>query len=352
MRRLPLFRYTGRARSTSWAIALCTMFIVAGFSVVGGLGTSMDKLSTSLVSERSIVLLQSASGEPEFFPASSLGDASSSAALGIYFEPLVLFGPDDEQGSRVASFCVVDDAGVLDESLSVDGTDILLGAGYVYRGDVTVDGVDAAVTGGFSSSMFSKDWALVSLELAWDVTGRAEMFNFAIVGDITDEASASLAEAGFVIQPMSGIVPFLESGVAELEADALWALVPSCFAIFVLAYSFMGSEVSDRRHEIGILKTLGAGRRRILTYLLMDALIISLWGGALGLALGIVVSYAISTAASVAFTSVFVMKAGELLLLASLLATAAAGVVGALFPALRMTMSPPVEDLKEVGPSG
>ncbi len=326
------------------------MFVVAGFSVVGGLGSSMENLSSSLESERSIILLPSESGHLVFFSPATLGEVASEVALGIYFESEVLFGPEDGSGILVAAFCVVDPSSVLGETFSAEDNDVLLGTDYSYRGDATFDGIDAVVTGGFSSSVFSSSWAAVSLEFAEEVTGHADEFNFAIVSGISEGESAFLRDAGFVVQPMSGIVTFLEDGVSELEEDAFWMLVPSCFAIVVLAYGFMGSEISDRRHEIGILKTIGAGRRRVLSYLLMDALVISLWGGLLGIALGVVVSYAVSTAASVMFTSVFLMKASEPLLLAALTVTVASGVVGALVPALRMTVSPPVEDLKEVAP--
>jgi ABC-type antimicrobial peptide transport system permease subunit len=61
-------------------------------------------------------------------------------------------------------------------------------------------------------------------------------------------------------------------------------------------------------------------------------------------------SYGVSTLASSMFTSVFVIKVSESLLLLSFIVTVGAGVAGALFPALKMTLSSPVEDLKEVAP--
>jgi hypothetical protein len=326
------------------------MFMVAGFSIVGGLGTSMENLSSSLESERSIVMLPSGSGDPQFFTQSALGDLSSDAAFGIYFEAEIVFGPDAPTGLVVAAFCLVDPHSVTGETISTTGDQLLLGTDYPYRGYVTLGGLDAFAVGGFSSALFSPAWVLVSPEIAEEITRTSGSYNFAIVRGVSDADREALSAAGFVVQPMSGIVTFLEDGVAELEADAFWMLVPSCFAIVVLAYGFMGSEISDRRHEIGILKTIGAGRRRVLSYLLLDALIISTWGGLLGVALGIVVSYAVSTAASVMFTSVFLMKASEPLLMAALAVTVASGVVGALVPAARMTVSPPVEDLKEVAP--
>lgn len=88
----------------------------------------------------------------------------------------------------------------------------------------------------------------------------------------------------------------------------------------------------------------------MLGYLLFNALAISAYGGLIGVALGVVVSYALSTAASAMFTSVFIIESSEVLLVLSFLATLGAGVLGALIPALRMTYTSPVQDLKEVAP--
>ena len=144
-----------------------------------------------------------------------------------------------------------------------------------------------------------------------------------------------------------GIVEFLDSGMSEIETDANWVLLPSAFVISVLAYSFMSMEISDRAHDIGILKTVGAGRRSILYYLMINAVVVSTFAGLVGLALGIILSYGISTLASTMFTAVFIVRADEIVLAVAFLATLGAGIVGALLPSIRMTFTTPVHDLKE-----
>ena len=57
MRSLPFFKFGSRARSTSLGIAICTMFIVASFSVAGGLRTSMDKLKDSFSEDTYLVTM-------------------------------------------------------------------------------------------------------------------------------------------------------------------------------------------------------------------------------------------------------------------------------------------------------
>ena len=344
MRSLPIFKFNSRAKSTCWGMALCTMFIVASFSVAGGLRTSMDTLTDNFSVEYYVV---TASGGHEllYFDAADLGAASSKAAMGVVVDATVEPG-----GSVVTAFHVSDGNGVLPETLSVDDGEALAGSRLPLSGVVTLTAsgsVEVLVSGGFSSSLFSPAWLLCGGDTMSSLTSQEDTANFAILRGPTEADIAALESRGFVVQPLIAIVEFLSSGMAEIESDALWILVPSAFVISVLAYSFLGSEIADRRREIGILKTIGAGRRRVLSYLLAESTLISSYGAALGLALGIVLSYGISTAASHMFTSVFVVEIEEVVLLLSFCVTVAAGIAGTLLPALRMTVSSPVSDLKE-----
>jgi putative ABC transport system permease protein len=348
MRSLPLFKFGPRARSTSWGIALCTMFIVASFSVAGGLRTSMDKLASNFSAENYLVTMPGETG-PEFFSVEDLESIYGQYAVGAFVDATVL-----PQNMSVTVFALEDKWNAVGELYYVTGDNLLVGTALQISGDVTLIGpqeVSASVSGRFSSSIFPNDWATGSMALLSELTGQTDdLYNFAITKSLNASAVAGLEGKGFTVQPLIGIIEFLDSGVNEIESDTTWVLLPSAFVIAVLAYSFLGSETADRRHDIGIIKTLGAGRRRVLAYLLLNALAISAYGGLLGVALGVVVSYALSTAASAMFTSVFIIESSEVLLLMAFMATLAAGVLGALIPALRMTYTSPVQDLKEVAP--
>ncbi|MGQ9587552.1 MAG: FtsX-like permease family protein [Thermoplasmata archaeon] len=320
------------------------MFIVASFSVVNGLRTSMDTLKDNFVPEYSLVTLPGESG-PELFSNAMLSSVSAKTAFGLFVN--VVAYPSMQE---VTVFAVDDPHDVLPESIAAFGNDVLVGQDLQLSGHIVLGQTNVTVVGKFSSSLFSSDWILGSVDLLDGLTGRVGMCNFAIVKGLSELESGELRSDGFSVQAALGIVDFLDSSVREVESDASWALLPSAFVIAVLAYSFMGSETADRRHDIGILKTVGAGRWRILSYLLVNAAAISAWGGLLGLGLGIVLSYAVSTAASAMFTSVFVMRASEMLLLSSFAATVGAGVMGAVLPSIRMTLSSPVKDLREVTP--
>jgi hypothetical protein len=347
MRSLPLFKFGPRARSTSLGIALCTMFIVASFSVVGGLRTSMDTLKSNFTSDYYLATKPGPVGM-EFFSEQSVSEISQQSAFGVFASARTL-----PEGDSASVFAINDPHAILPESHITFGNELLKGQDSPFWGHIVLEAqsvVSANVSGYFSSSIFPSNWMLGSLGLLGNLTEQSGGFNFIILRNPGSSAGEYLRSRGFSLQPMIGIIEFLDSGVQEIEHDANWALIPSVFVIAVLAYSFLGTETTDRRHDIGIIKTVGAGRWRILFYMLASALIISVWGGLLGLALGIVLSYGVSTVASSMFTSVFVIKASESLLLLSFIVTVGAGVAGALIPSLKMTLSSPVEDLKEVTP--
>jgi len=324
------------------------MFIVASFSVAGGLRTSMDKLADNFSAESYLITKPGDMG-PEFFDVHSLVPIYGRYAVGMFTEASAL-----PANISVTVFSLENEWNVVGEFLYATGDNLYVGSGVSLSGDVVLEGlqqVNASVIGRYSTTVFPNDWVLGSTDLLAQLTGQApEVYNFAISENLNASTIETLQNAGFDVQPLVGIIEFLEAGVSEIESDANWVLIPSAFVIAVLAYSFLGSETVDRRHDIGIVKTLGAGRRRVLGYLLLNALLISAYGGLLGVALGVVVSYALSTAASAIFTSVFIIESSETLLFLSFLVTMVAGVLGALMPAIRMTFTSPVQDLKEVAP--
>lgn len=304
----------------------------------------MDTLKNNF-SESTYLATKVGSSGPEFFDEISVHEFTQESSLGILAEAVL-----EPYGADVTVFALSQSTNSLPENLEVLGNHALRGVSFPYDGNASLQGpatVDISVNGVYQSTIFPSDWLLCSVETIQTLTGHAGMFNFIIIKDITANQRDSLDGLGFSVQPMIGMVGFLDSGVREIESDAFWVLIPSTFVIAVLAYAFIGSEAIDKRHDIGIMKTIGAGRWHVLSYLLMSALAISAWGGLVGVALGIVMSYGVSTVASSMFTSVFVVKASEPLLILSFASTVGASLVGALGPAVKMTLTSPVDDLKE-----
>ncbi len=342
MSHLPVFRLGSRARSTSLGIALCTMFIVASFSVVGGLKASMDRLESNFSSN--YYLVTRSDGLAPFDPA-DITSILDKAAYG-YFVDVTL----DVAPGSAAAFCLQGDISLFPSVAQPSWAEVYVPSGVPF-GPFTLDGpagtMQVKAVGLLVTDLFPTDWILGSRELVDTLSGESGKANFAITDSLTADNRAHLASDGFSVQSTTGIIDFLGQSIDQIQDDVALVLLPSTFVVAMLSYGFIGAETADKRHEIGVLKTIGLGRRKILSYLLSNAFLVSLWGGLLGLALGILVSYGLSTAASALFTTAFIMRVDPSLLLLALIATVVASLAGSLVPAMRMTLTRPVQDLKE-----
>ncbi len=340
------FRLNARARATCWSIALCTMFIVSSFTLASGLRNSATVLKESFAQEYSLVTEPDGGGLGAF-ESSSLQAVAAKTAMGIYCDTVI-----DPGHASAGAFMISDPNKVLPIAVPVPannsvlvGPDVPIAAGsFVFN----IRGVQVIDTGGFWSPMFASDWVVGSEKLLRQLTGIQTGFNFAIVKELNDGERGALVGSGFQVHAMIGIIEFLDYSVQEVGSDTFWIFLPSSFAIAILAYSFVGSEIADRRREIGILKAVGAGPRTIFGLIMSNAILVGVLGGLLGLALGIVLSYGVATLASNIFSAVLVIKISEMLLVIAFAATVFAAILGAVLPAAAMTRSTPDSDLREV----
>ena len=103
--------------------------------------------------------------------------------------------------------------------------------------------------------------------------------------------------------------------------------------------NIMVVSVRERTREIGIRKAVGARDRDILLQFLIEALVVSVLGGLIGIAVGLVVSFGIGTAAGWGF--VF----SPVTVLAALAFSVLVGVVFGVWPARQASRLDPVEAL-------
>jgi putative ABC transport system permease protein len=98
--------------------------------------------------------------------------------------------------------------------------------------------------------------------------------------------------------------------------------------------------VTERTREIGLRKALGAKKKIIITQFLIEAILLTIVGGAIGLFLGILVSYIISTFVNLPFT---------ISIQSIVLAIGVSGAIGILFgwyPARKASNLQPIEALR------
>ena len=102
--------------------------------------------------------------------------------------------------------------------------------------------------------------------------------------------------------------------------------------------------VTERTKEIGIRKAMGATRRDILSQFVIEAVLISLVGGLLGVAFGVLASQLLN-GLPLAGTQVSTVLSGDIAVLA-LVVSAAIGLFFGIYPASRAAKLHPIEALR------
>ena len=120
-------------------------------------------------------------------------------------------------------------------------------------------------------------------------------------------------------------------GVDVLRAFALVLILGAGLSVFIALYNAL----NERRYDLAVMRTLGAGPRRLFALLLFEGLLLAVAGAALGLVLGHVMAevlgHVLKAAQQIEITG-FTWVVDELWVVALALGT---GVVAALLPAWR-----------------
>lgn len=150
----------------------------------------------------------------------------------------------------------------------------------------------------------------------------------------------------FYIETQQGVIEQVGTILAALTAflSAVSAIALLVGGIGVM--NVMLVSVTERTKEIGLRKALGAKNRDILYQFLTESLILTLWGGVMGITLGAVFGYLAAIGLSVGlgleWSFAFPWKA----MLSGLLVAAVVGLVFGIYPARKASLKSPIEALR------
>lgn len=151
---------------------------------------------------------------------------------------------------------------------------------------------------------------------------------------------ASGADDDFSLQNQASIL-----ATAQQTTNALTALLASIAGVSLLVggigiMNIMLVSVTERTREIGLRKALGASNTDILAQFTLEAIILSVLGGAIGLLLGLLGAWGLTSAAKLPFlvspTSAFIAVS----------VSALVGVIFGAYPAWRAAQLDPIEALR------
>jgi putative ABC transport system permease protein len=226
---------------------------------------------------------------------------------------------------------------------------------------ITITGVPFEVVGvlatkGTSGAFSQDDQAIIPLTTARAYFSSGDTVR-SIGVSVTDASRIEVAKASIaaLLQTRHGVTAttrdFTISDQAQLletfsSVGATLALLLGGIASISLLVGGIGImnimlvSVRERTREIGIRKAVGARGRDILAQFLIEALVISLIGGAIGIAAGLLVSVAISTFAG------WAVSFSPATILAAVGFSIAVGVVFGVWPARQAARLDPIAALR------
>jgi putative ABC transport system permease protein len=246
--------------------------------------------------------------------------------------------------------------------IGADVADLLYPKADPVGQEVRIRGVPFEVIGvaerqGSVLGLQSKDGFAVVPWTAYDVAlGKRRNTNIAVVATLPEDMPVAMEEVISAFRRVRGLAPqeendfevFSNETSAELFDDLARMVGAATLGVCALALlvggigimNIMLVSVTERTREIGVRMALGARRRRVLAQFLVEAVVLSLLGGLLGVLLG--------AGAAVVAREIYSVPARIPLwaVVVSLAAASGAGLLFGIYPAARASKLDPVEAMR------
>lgn len=147
-----------------------------------------------------------------------------------------------------------------------------------------------------------------------------------------------LTEEDFTLQTQEQTLSTVSSVVGALTAALGGIAAISLIVGGIGVMNIMLVSVTERTREIGLRKALGAKRKDILTQFLIEAVILSVSGGIIGILLGLLSSYILSI--------FFISEVTPWSIFLAFIFSVAVGIIFGMTPAIRASKLSPIEALR------
>jgi putative ABC transport system permease protein len=186
-------------------------------------------------------------------------------------------------------------------------------------GDTDVSTIQTSVRDGVSTAKVKRDIEYLMRERRHIADGDEDDFHVLDMTELTNTLSATTTVLTGLLGAVAA-VSLLVGGIGIMN--------------------IMLVSVTERTHEIGIRLAIGALKRQVLTQFLIEAVVLSLFGGVLGILLGL----SLAAVAAGYLTIPFVVS--PTVIAGAFLFSAAVGVIFGFFPARRAANLDPIEALR------
>jgi putative ABC transport system permease protein len=148
------------------------------------------------------------------------------------------------------------------------------------------------------------------------------------------------ADDDFGMLGSASIISLWESITRQVFALAVWLTAVFLVVGGIVIMNIMLASVTERTHEIGIRKAIGARHGHILVQFLAESAVLATLGGVIGIAL------AVAVAAIVRATTPMPVETSLTAVVTSLVISTAVGLFFGIYPAWRAAKLSPIEALR------